>query len=309
MSKPQARALTPHVPIRKVEAVVNAASGHVGPHAAEALEQLLGEFGLSVRIANAQPHEIPHAVKAAMAAKPDLVVILAGDGTARFAAQLAGGHGPLIAPLPGGTMNMLPHAVYGQRSWRDALIVALSEGVPRSVSGGEVGGAHFYVAAMLGSPALFADAREAVRERRFWLAVRRSRRAFSRLFSGRLRVSLDSGEVHKVEALTLMCPLVSRALNDDEGGLEAVEIDPKDVLEALRLGTRTLLTGLLGDWRQDPAVNTELCKHGRVGMRGGVIPALLDGEPHRLRSPAQIRFLPRAMRVLAPPSEHHPTVA
>jgi diacylglycerol kinase family enzyme len=41
---------------------------------------------------------------------PDAVLVLAGDGTARAAAEMAGPDGPLIAPLPGGTMNMLPRA-------------------------------------------------------------------------------------------------------------------------------------------------------------------------------------------------------
>ena len=34
----------------------------------------------------------------------------------------------MLAPLPGGTMNMLPHAIYGAQPWEDALITALLEG-------------------------------------------------------------------------------------------------------------------------------------------------------------------------------------
>ena len=303
-----ARRLTPHVRIRKIEAVVNAASGSVGPHAAEDLEQLIRSFGVTVRVANAHPSQIAQAVKAAMDAKPDLVVILAGDGTARLAAELAGDAGPLIAPLPGGTMNMLPHAVYGMHNWRDALIDTLTNGVERSISGGQVGGRSFYVAAVLGSPALFADAREALRQGKFWKAVMRTQRAAARAFTGRVNVDLDGHTRRRVEALTLMCPMVSHALADDALGLEAVAIDPKGLGEAARLGFRTLFSNVLGDWRQDPSVTTELCRHGMVRSRGR-IPALLDGEPHRLHSPVEILFRPVAARVLAPPHAHPTSTA
>jgi hypothetical protein len=39
--------------------------------------------------------------------------------------------GPLVAPLPGGTMNMLPRALYGTADWKVALRRALEEGAPQ----------------------------------------------------------------------------------------------------------------------------------------------------------------------------------
>ena len=126
------------VNVRRVEVVVNAASGSVGPGAADAAEKIIAGYGLGVRVANAAPHQIAAAVRAAVNAAPDLIVVLAGDGTAGLAAGLAGPDGPLIAPLPGGTMNMLPHAVYGPVSWRDALEATLSNGCVRPISGGEI---------------------------------------------------------------------------------------------------------------------------------------------------------------------------
>ena len=41
---PTVARLTPHVRLRRVEAVVNPASGHVGPGAAEMLEQIVTAF-------------------------------------------------------------------------------------------------------------------------------------------------------------------------------------------------------------------------------------------------------------------------
>ncbi len=102
--------------------MVNQASGSVGPGAAEALAQVVAGFGYELELWTPQPNEIEAAVRAAVAAAPDLLLILAGDGTARLAAALAGPDGPPVAPLPGGTLNMLPHALYGNRPWRAALI-------------------------------------------------------------------------------------------------------------------------------------------------------------------------------------------
>ena len=79
-------------------------------------------------------------IAAAVDAAPDLLIVLAGDGTACAAATRCGAEGPLVAPLAGGTMNMLPHALYGAKPWQEGLRDALTEGVVRPVSGGVVGG-------------------------------------------------------------------------------------------------------------------------------------------------------------------------
>ncbi len=287
------------VNVRRVEVVVNAASGSVGAGAAEAAERIIKDYGLGVRVANAAPHQIAAAVRSAVDAAPDLVVILAGDGTAGLAAGLAGPNGPLIAPLPGGTMNMLPHALYGPVSWRDALNATLSHGSVRSISGGEIGGRNFYVAAILGTPTLWADAREAVRARKLRVAWLKARKAFARTFSHKLHYSLGDGTIETAEALTIMCPLVSRGLSEEDA-LEVASLDPKDAAELLRLG----FNAVTGDWRADPSVRTLLCHEG-VAWSKGKIPAILDGEPCRLDPRADFRFLPVAFRALAPPQPNH----
>jgi diacylglycerol kinase family enzyme len=284
--------------LRRVEAVINSASGHVGPGAAEELEEIVSGFGLAVRVADAQPKQIPRALQAAVAARPDLLIVLAGDGTARLAADLVGPDGPLLAPLPGGTMNVLPRALYGTVNWQAALRSTLEQGQPRSVSGGAVGGHSFYVAAIVGSPALWADAREAIRFGRFGLAVTKARRALAHAFSRGVRFTLDGGERRQAEALALICPLVSRALSE-ETALEAIALDPHDAGEAIRLGLRTLFADLVGDWRADPAVSATLCARGEVWSHGR-LPLLLDGESQWIGRRATIEFRRNAFRALAP---------
>ncbi|HEY7853461.1 MAG TPA: diacylglycerol kinase family protein [Caulobacteraceae bacterium] len=280
--------------IRRVEAVVNVASGSAGPEAVAPLEAMLAEFGLEARVAAPEPDQIADAVHAAVAAKPDLVIILAGDGTARLAAELCGPDGPLLAPLPGGTMNMLPKAIYGDRAWREALHDALSAGVERPIAGGEVGGHRFYCVAILGSPALWARAREAVRAGKLARAWSHARLALHRAFLTRLRFQLDGGPERRAVALSLISPMISRAV-DEERALEAAVVDVRDALEAFRLG----LANVTGDWRADPAVSVQLVKRARAWAKTP-IPALLDGEMQRVGRSTEIRYIPLAFRALAP---------
>ncbi len=282
--------------MKRIDVVVNTASGSVAADAPQVAEQLLAEHGVNGVVHSPQPGELGDCLRQAIDAAPDAVLVLAGDGTARAAAEMAGPNGPLIAPLPGGTMNMLPRALYGDRDWQAAMRACLEEGEARDISGGEVGGRLFFVAAILGSPALWATAREAAREGRFDLAIARARRAFRRAFSGRLRFELDGRDKIKAEALTLMCPLVSTALDADERALEAAALDPSSALDVFRLG----FNAARGQWREDPSVNAGLCRTGRV-WAGGRIPAILDGEPARFDPEVSIRFRPKAFRALVPP--------
>ena len=197
-------------------------------------------------------------------------------------------------------MNMLPHALYGPRDWRTALADLLETGVETPVSGGEVDGRRFYVAAILGEPALWAEAREAARMHQAYLALRKAHHAWRRAFSHRIRFRLDNGPEVKTLALTLTCPLVSKAMTYDERALEAVTLDPRGIADVLRLGARTVLSRLVGDWRNDSTVEVMRCRQGEVRSGGHQLRAILDGEPMRLHKRAQIRFLPDAFRALAP---------
>lgn len=291
---PAAFPVTSPTPIRRVEAVVNPAAGGVGPDSATALKLALDALGLDSRVWTPDPRLIEDALLAAVEAKPDLIVVLAGDGTACRAADLCGPDGPLLLPLPGGTMNLLPHALYGQKSWREVLAACLERGEERMVSCGEVGGRRFYCAAILGSAAFWQPAREAARHGDLRRAWRRAVIAFRRAFSTRLRFQVMGCPRHKAVALGLICPLVSRAL-DSEDALEAAGLDLHDVIEVFRLG----LYDLMSDWRRDPGVVVELCIKGRAWAKRR-IPCLIDGELHWLGRTAIIRFHPRAFRALAP---------
>lgn len=283
---------------QRVEVIANVASGSVGRTAGDEIGKILAEFGLDARVHTPEPTELTQNLRAAVDAGPDLLIILAGDGTARAAAELCGPDGPMIAPLPGGTMNMLPHAVYGVRPWQAALRLALTEGFERRIGGGAIDGHNFLVAAILGSPALWAPAREAARHGQALRAWIKARYALRRAFSGRLRYTLDSGQREKAEALIFMCPLTSRALANDAGALEAAALDVRDTAEALRLGFHALT----GDWRGAPGVEVAPCEVARIWSANGV-PALLDGESVRLGSLSEVRYIANVARILAIPKD------
>lgn len=284
--------------IKTVEVVANVASGSVGRDAPAQVEKILSDFGLSHHVWTPEPHEVVDCLRAAVDKAPDLLVVLAGDGTARAAAELCGPDGPLIAPLPGGTMNMLPHAVYGVRPWPDALTLALEQGYEQPIGGGSVEGHSFLVAAILGSPALWAPAREAARFGKPRLAWMRARRAMRRTFQGRLRYMLDGAARQKAEAMVFICPLTSKALSSDAHALEAAALDVHGVSDLLRLGFHAVT----GDWRETPGVETVPCQAARI-WASRAIPAMLDGETVQLKTLAEVRYVARVARILAIPKD------
>ncbi len=283
---------------KRIEVIANCASGSVGKTAPDEIEQILTDKGLKAKINAPEPGELEGCLREVVASAPDLLIVLAGDGTARAAAELCGPDGPVIAPLPGGTMNMLPHAIYGVRSWQEALGLALDKGYERPIGGGTVDGHSFLVAAIFGSPALWAPAREAARHGQPRVAWMRARRAMRRAFSGRMRYSLDGEERQKAEAMIFMCPLTSRALDNDEASLEAAGLDINGAADLFKLG----LHAVTGDWREAAAVHTQRCRLARVWSKHS-IPAILDGESVGLSSTAEVRYKHRVARILAIPPD------
>lgn len=288
------RALTPHVAISRVIILVNTLSGSVGPRAVEEVQAIMDDYPCAAEIVELLGSTMDAQIDAALASKPDVLFVLAGDGTARAAASRAGPKGPLVAPLPGGTMNMLPKALYGTSDWKLALRSALENGSTQCVSGGIVEGQSFYCAGIFGSPALWAPAREAMRTGKLSLAWTYGRRALKRAFSGKIRVELDGGKVRRSEALVLISPMISKAM-DDHVGLEAAQMDPADAAQAFRLAANAVFN----DWRQDPSVVTQPARRIRVRARSK-IPAVLDGEPALLHHDTLVTFVPKAWQALAP---------
>ena len=279
---------------RRLIAVLNTGSGSCDVHSAGRIGEIFVEGGLAhAEVLSVGPEDLEKALDDA-ASKADVVVVLGGDGTIRTAAEKCGKAGKLLIPLPGGTMNMLPHALYGDVHWDNALAATLAAPELREVSGGQVEGQPFFCVAILGAPSLWADAREAVRRGRLVEALERSLTAIRRS-SEALDYQLGDQLSGTAEAVAVICPLVSRALSEDERSLEAAAVEPVPAGAMFRLAFHAIFD----DWRRDPAVSLARVKTVRVRGHGRV-PVILDGEKAHMGRTVNVTFTPLAFRAIAP---------
>ncbi|HEV2362679.1 MAG TPA: diacylglycerol kinase family protein [Caulobacteraceae bacterium] len=275
--------------------VLNSASGSVTPASADEAQAIFAAAGFDrAQVIVASPADIDAALDAAVGTAKVLAV-LGGDGAIRSAAERCGPMAPFLLPLPGGTMNMLPKALYGDRSWHEALADTLAQPRTFQVSGGKASGRTFFVAALFGAPTRWADAREALRAGRIGAALAGAFTAARRSFSEPLDYQFGSVMAGSAEAVAVVCPMISKALDNDEPMLEAAAVDASSAAEALRLGFHALFD----DWRADPAVRRAKVRTAVVEGHGAV-PAILDGEKARLGRRVQLEFTPRAFTAIGP---------
>ena len=279
---------------KRIVVVLNRASGSWTPTCEREVEQLLQDAELThAKVMGAAPVEIDATLDRAVR-EAEILVVLGGDGTIRSAAEKILGKPIILAPLPGGTMNMLPKALYGERPWKTALSDTLANPEIHEVSGGMVGGHAFFVAALFGAPTLWADAREAAREFHLLEAAQKSVTAARRSLSEPLEYDF-AGQSGSAEAVAIVCPLVSKILDEHEHCLEAAAIDTKNAGDALRLGFHALMD----DWRVDPGVTRAKVKSATISGHGS-LPVILDGERVKMGREVEVRYLPMAFRALAP---------
>jgi diacylglycerol kinase family enzyme len=279
---------------KRIVVVLNRSSGSWTTTCEQEVEHLLAEADLTdATILGAAPAEIDATLDRAIA-EADILVVLGGDGTIRSAAEKILGKPTILAPLPGGTMNMLPKALYGERAWNEALSATLKNPEIHEVSGGLVGKHAFFVAALFGAPTLWADAREAAREVHLLEAAQKSVTAARRQFSEPLEYRFG-GLSGSARAVAIVCPLISKVLDEHERCLEAAAIDSVTAGDVLRLGFHALMD----DWRLDPAVTRAKITSATIKGHGSV-PVILDGERVKMGREVEVRFLPLAFRALAP---------
>lgn len=278
----------------RIVAVFNIGSGSCDAGAHDQAQRIFEEAGFQeVDIHVVEPSEVGDALRRAVS-NADVLVVLGGDGTIGGAATLCGEAGPLLIPLPGGTMNMLPKALYGTADWPSALKATLAAPEIKTVSGGDAEGHRFYCAAIFGAPSLWADAREAVREGDLVEAAKRAVTATRRSLSD--AIDYEFGAMSgSADAVAVICPLISQAMDGHEAALEAVALDPGTAAGLFGLAFHAAFDG----WRNDPSVTRAKVRCVEV-LAHGEIPAILDGEKVQIERHAKITFLPTAFRALVP---------
>jgi diacylglycerol kinase family enzyme len=286
----------PSTNLRAIAALINRSSGSCGGDCEERLRAILAEAGVApVEIASVAGGEVDAALGRMRALKPDVLVVLGGDGTIRAAAETCGKAGIALIPLPGGTMNMLPKAIYGARDWEQALRDTLAAPVLKPVGGGEVEGLRFFCAGIFGSPALWAEVREAARANRALDVLRKARDAFRRRFSRKVGYRFGPKLAGKAETVAVLCPLISASLSSQARVLEAAALDLQSSIDAFRLA----VNALFADWRSDEKVTT--ASTATVELSSPTkIPAILDGEIVTLPRRTRVRYVERCFDALAP---------
>ncbi len=284
---------------RMIAVVINTASGSSTEHSAEEIEEILSEHGLAAtRIWCVSSEELAKAFSEVRESGADVLIVLGGDGTIRSAAAQCTSEGPLLVPLPGGTMNILPKALYGNQSWKEVLRAVLADPSVKAVSGGQVEGERFYISAICGAPALWANAREAVRAQNIGDALKHGKIALENMFASKITYHFNDLNDGTAEALTVTCPLVSSALEEDRKVFEAAVIDVNHAREVLELFT----AAAFGQWRDSENVATIRTPSVTISAEQK-IPIILDGETIDAGNEAHIEFIPEAFQALVPAHE------
>jgi len=150
-----------HLREMKIGVIINTSSGGCDVSSEVHMQKLLIDAHIvSPRMWCTGSEGLPRALEEMSSEAFDAVIVLGGDGTIRSIAQMTSEKGPALLPLPGGTMNVLPRALYGTSSWEEALQLVLQNPSLCKLSGGKVGDKKFYISAVVGAPALWAEARE-----------------------------------------------------------------------------------------------------------------------------------------------------
>jgi diacylglycerol kinase family enzyme len=280
----------------KVGAIINTSSGGGDSESEQKMLSILSRAGIvEPKVWCGEAKEMERFFAELAGQELDIFIVLGGDGTIRTAAEACAEKGPYLIPLPGGTMNMLPRALYGDVSWEDALKNALTAPSAKVLSGGRIADKQFFIAAIVGAPALWAEPRESIREGDIVDAIKKGSVAFRNMLETKVKYLISEEIKGEAEAVALICPLISEEMSDSEQALEAAIIDVESAVELIGLAT----TAAFGKWRDNR--NILLTKTKRVRVQSSKdIPATLDGENVSLGTTAEIDFVSKALTVIVP---------
>jgi diacylglycerol kinase family enzyme len=280
----------------KVGAIINTSSGGCDSESEiEMLDILKGAGVTNCKTWCGGSDQIERAFAEAAMHKPEVLVVLGGDGTIRTAAEACTGSDTYLLPLPGGTLNVLPRALYGESSWQEALKETVANPLTKELSGGRVGHKLFFVAAVAGPPGLWMEAREAMREGHILNAVEKAGVAFKAMFDTTIQYFISPEVNGEAKIVAVICPLISEQMSDSDQALEAAAIDVENAAELLGLAS----AAAFGKWRDDESVTLTKTHHVSVQSKKD-IPLFLDGERVKVGKNAEISFVPSAVNVIVP---------
>jgi diacylglycerol kinase family enzyme len=246
-------------------------------------------------------------LNAAVAMKPDVIVIGGGDGSVSTAAGCVVDTNIALGVLPLGTLNHFARDLGMPRDWRDA-VNALAAGEIRTVDVAEVNGRVFLNNCSIGSYAEAVRKRDALRRMgrggKWWAMTLATIAVFRRLRRIRVRIEANA------QTLPFRTPFVVVANNRysgrvfdhslrarlDEGRLWIYTTRAARHGAILRFIWQSLLRTIDAvDGLEKIELTEATVHHNYAGL-----PVALDGELAALQSPLRFRTRPGALRVLVP---------
>lgn len=279
----------------RISALVNPHSGSVPEDGAEILRAALEEIGHTAAIVEIEIDNLVDQIKDAIADAPDILIVWSGDGTIACTFENAGPDGPLILPLPGGTMNLFHKQIHGGAcEWNDCLNRALTEGKEIDVPAGKAGERTFYVAAMAGNLTDLTGPREAIRKGHVLKALETLSGSDVLDLRTNMTFEIEKSDGKPVSGFATAVSIFVGTQQDDT--LEFAYIDPDNPLELAAAG----FGALFDDWRNASGVSCENIRSGKLEHdRGLDLRITLDGEPVRLRSGTSFTRIAKAGRALS----------
>jgi diacylglycerol kinase family enzyme len=306
-----AGAQSPPAPLKKIALVINEAAGAASLTDRDKLVERVSEAlpRSAVDVLSAGPVELEAALDRAFAAEPDAVVVFGGDGTARSAAKRALQTQVPIAPLPGGTMNVLAKLVFGHadlaKSIEDLGVSRLTK-----LDVGMVSGEPFFLSAAFGFAGPLAKLRETFRPPRRFQAVMSSAftciRALAPSLRGGIKWRRAGAKWHHAQTLVVAIGSFERVLTPEEmevrtgEHLQAAALRLKSMWDVAKLGGDAVR---LRDWRELNQLTLVSARRIELDLRSRRPLVVLDGEPIRLSHATEIDVMEGALPVLAARAE------
>ncbi len=300
----------------KFVAVVNARAGEVLQRGQSSFKDEIADgfrkLGVSCDVRFVAPRQLAKAVEAALAERPDALLLAGGDGTVnRLLPQLVAADIP-VGLLPLGTLNLLARDI-GLEGTPGDIVPILAKLHARPVDLGEVNGTLFHSNAGLGFFARMAREREGARIMfpsskmlGFYFAAMRSI-WFHRPIT--IDITVDGVPVTRTADAVLITnnhfegtPWRRRTL--DTGTLEVHMLRTTGFVGRLRAAAAVVR----GTWRELPHLESLTASTITVKRRGRSRSTMaLDGEIHRVKNPITFRCRPGALDLIG--SAAHEDVA
>jgi diacylglycerol kinase family enzyme len=277
-------------------ALYNPGSGSVAADGGEKLRAALEANGVhGADVVEIDRNDCNTQLKQLAAQAPDLFVVWGGDGTLRSALHLVGKSVPNLLLLPGGTMNLLPRAIHGEKTWDQVLKETLAAPKRVTLPAGQVNDEFFYCAMLAGAPARLAEAREAVRHGELVKAVTAAAAALDTLNTLELTATYRDGYTFEREHLpptSVIGALVGPMAREAE--MEIVSLTDATPGAALNV----IWSSFISDWRNAPGVTIVPGRSLKIESGDGHIPVIVDGEAIEAGDTVRVKYVKEAAQCL-----------